>query len=280
MAIQVEPVSKNATINGIRLHYLDWGNEGAQTLLLLHGFTGHARSWDAFSRAAAPDFHVLALDQRGHGDSAWTDDYGTAAMVADVDAFQRQLGLKRFVLLGLSMGGRNAFNYAAMHPDEVERLVIVDIGPVTEASGGARIQAGVRANDVFDSKEEAFEQARRGNERPPLEHHRYRIYHNLMETPEGKWTWKYDKVLRSGDPAQARRSAIEPDQQWANWRTIRCPILLLRGEVSDVLSPEVAGRMVRENPNTKLVTIPDSGHSIPLDRPAKFEAAVRPWLRP
>ncbi len=278
MAIQVEPASKNVNVNGVRLHYLDWGNEGAQPLLLLHGFTGHARSWDALSRAVASGFHVLALDQRGHGDSAWTDDYGTAAQVADVEAFRRDLGLKRFVLLGLSMGGRNAFNYAAIHPDEVERLVIVDIGPVTDASGGARIQAGVRANDVFDSQEEAFAQARKGNERPPEEHHRYRIYNNLMQTSDGKWTWKYDRALRSGDPAQARRSNIEPEQQWANWRAITCPILLLRGELSDVLSPEVAQRMVRENANAKLVVIPESGHSIPLDRPAEFEVAVREWL--
>jgi len=278
MAIQVEPASKNVTVNGVRLHYLDWGNEGAQPLLLLHGFTGHARSWDAFSRALAGSYHVLALDQRGHGDSAWTETYGTEAMVADVDAFVRELGLTRFVLLGLSMGGRNALNYAAMHPQEVERLVIVDIGPEIDASGATRIATGVRANDVFESKEEAFAQARRANERPPEEHHRYRIYHNLMQMPDGKWTWKYDKALRSGDPAQNRRPAIPSEHQWANWASIRCPILLLRGELSDVLSTGVAARMVRDNANTKLVIIPDSGHSIPLDRPDAFEAAVRQWL--
>ncbi|HEY7268828.1 MAG TPA: alpha/beta hydrolase [Dehalococcoidia bacterium] len=274
MAVQTEPASKNATVNGVRLHYLDWGNEGAQPLLLLHGFTGHARSWDAFARSVAGAFHVYALDQRGHGDSAWTDEYGTQAMVDDVDAFTRQLGLERFVLLGLSMGGRNAINYAGTHPEEVDRLVIVDIGPEIDASGAARIQTGVRANDVFDSREEAFEQARRGNTVPPEEHHRYRINHNLMQTADGKWTWKYDKALRSGTP----RPSIDNDQQWANWRAIRCPILLLRGENSDVLAPAVAERMARENANTKLVTIAGSGHSIPLDKPEAFEAAVREWL--
>jgi esterase len=274
MAIQTEPVSKNATVNGVRLHYLDWGNEGAQPLLLLHGFTGHARSWDAFAAAVAPEFHVLALDQRGHGDSAWTEDYGTQAMVDDVDHFVRQLGLRRFVLLGLSMGGRNAINYAGTHPGEVERLVIVDIGPEINPTGAARIQTGVRANDVFESPEEAFRQARQGNTVPPEDHHRYRINHNLMRTPDGKWTWKYDKALRSGTP----RPSIDNEQQWANWRAIRCPVLLLRGENSDVLSPEVAARMTSENSNASLVTIPGSGHSIPLDKPLEFEAAVRKWL--
>ncbi len=276
MAIQVEPASKDATVNGVRLHYLDWGNEGAQPFLLLHGFTGHARSWDAFARSVAPSFRVLALDQRGHGDSAWTDDYGTQAMVDDVDAFTRELGLKRFVLLGLSMGGRNAINYAGTHPDEVERLVIVDIGPVIDATGATRIQAGVRVNDIFESKEEAFEQARRTNPVPPEEHQRYRINHNLMQTADGKWTWKYDKALRSGTP----RPSIDTEQQWANWRAIKCPVLLLRGANSDVLSQEVADRMVRENANARLVTIAGSGHPIPLDKPVEFEAAVRQWLRP
>jgi pimeloyl-ACP methyl ester carboxylesterase len=275
MAIQTEPISKNATVNGVRLHYLDWGNEGGQPFLLLHGFTGHARSWDAFARSVAGAFHVYALDQRGHGDSAWTADYGTQAMVDDVDAFTRQIGLRRFVLLGLSMGGRNAINYAGTHPEEVERLVIVDIGPVIDASGAARIQTGVRANDVFESREEAFEQARQGNSVPPEDHHLYRINHNLMQTPDGKWTWKYDKALRSGTP----RSSIEADQQWANWRAIRCPTLLLRGENSDVLSPDVAARMIAENANATLVTIPGSGHSIPLDKPVEFESAVRAWLQ-
>ncbi len=277
MATEVA-TSRHLEVNGVRLHYLDWGNESAQPMLLLHGFTGHARSWDALAAALAPHFHVLALDQRGHGDSGWTEDYSMEAMVADVDGFVRQLGLRHFVLLGLSMGGRNAFNYTARHPEEVQRLVIVDIGPEINSEGAGRIQAGLRAQDVFDSREEAFEQARTANELPPLEHHRYRIYHNLMELPDGKWTWKYDRRLRSGEPGRVRRP-IDPEQQWKNWASIRCPILLLRGELSDVLSPEVAERMVRENSNCRLAVVANSGHSIPLDRPAEFEAAVRDWLK-
>ncbi len=198
-------------------------------------------------------------------------------MVADVDGFARQLGLRRFVLLGLSMGGSNAYNYAAMHPEEVERLVIVDMGPVIETTGATRISTGVRAQDVFDSPEEAFAQARAANSVPPEEHHRYRIKHNLMQTPDGKWTWKYDKALRAGNPGEVRRR-FQPDRQWANWRSVRCPTLLVRGENSDILSSAVAERMVRENPNAKLVVVPGSGHSIPLDKPVEFEAAVRDWL--
>ncbi len=277
MATKVEATSRQLEVNGVRLHYLDWGNESAQPMVLLHGFTGHARSWDALAAALAPHFHVIALDQRGHGDSGWTDDYGMEAMVADVDGLVRQLGLRRFVLLGLSMGGRNAFNYTAMHPEEVERLVIVDIGPEINSHGASRIQAGLREPDVFDSREEAFAQARKANERPPEDHQRYRVFHNLMQRPDGKWTWKYDSRLQTGDPGRVRRP-IDAGQQWKNWASIRCPILLLRGELSDVLSPEVAERMTRENRNCNLAVVAGSGHSIPLDRPVEFEAAVREWL--
>ena len=274
MSAELEPRSREETVNGVRLHYLDWGDEGAQPLLLLHGFTGHARSWDNFARPMARHFRVVVLDQRGHGDSAWTDDYGGEAMVADVDAFVRQLGLRRFVLLGLSMGGSNALNYAGKHPEEVERLIVVDIGPEMDTAGVVRIQAGVTANDIFETKEEAFERARAANPRPPAEHQRFRIYHNLMPTPDGKWTWKYDKALRSGQP----RHRIDPEQSWANWRGIRCPTLLIRGELSDILSVDVADRMVREHRSCELVTVMGSGHPIPLDKPEEFEAVVGKWL--
>src|SRR5262249_54200887 len=156
-------------------------NEGAQPLVLLHGFTGHARSWDTFAASQRDRYRVLALDQRGHGESEWTDDYSGERMVEDVDAFVRTLGLKRFVLLGLSMGGRNAYTYAALHPEEVERLIIVDIGPEIVAVGSARIQAGVQAQDVFDDPEEAVQAARAANPRPPDAELRHRVLNNLMQ---------------------------------------------------------------------------------------------------
>jgi esterase len=276
MSAELEPRSGTETVNGGRLHYLDWGNEEAQPLLLLHGFTGHAQNWDAFARSMARHFHVVAFDQRGHGESAWTDDYSGEAMIADVDAFVRQVGLRRFVLLGVSMGGRNAFNYAGMHPDEVERLIVVDIGPEMDPAGAARIISTVTTmKDVFDNREEAFEQARAYNPRPPAERQREWIYSGLMQTADGKWIPKYDKALRTGPPP----FRIAPERSWANWRAVRCPTLLVRGELSDVLSADVAERMAREHPSCELVTIAGSGHPVPLDRPEEFEAAVRQWLK-
>ena len=102
------PIDQSALLGGLRFHYREWPNPGAQPLIVLHGVTGHARSWDSFAAAMQPSYHVYALDQRGHGLSDWADDYSAEAMSGDIDRFVRALGLDRFGLLGLSMGGRTA----------------------------------------------------------------------------------------------------------------------------------------------------------------------------
>ena len=111
-------------LNGLRFHYRDWGDLSAPPIILLHGFTGHARSWDTLAAALAGKYRVLALDQRGHGESGWAEDYSTQAMVSDVAAFVAALGLRSFDLLGLSMGGSNAYHYAGTRPEGLQRLVI------------------------------------------------------------------------------------------------------------------------------------------------------------
>ena len=262
-------------LNGLRFHYLEWGAANARPLVLLHGYTSHAHSWDKFADAMSDAFHVLALDQRGHGESEWTDDYTAERMVGDVYAFAQALGLPRFALVGLSMGGRNAYLYAAEHPDTVERLVIVDIGPQVSATGSARIRAGVLANDVFDSPDDAFRAARAANHRPSDEDLRHRVMHGLVQRPDGKWTFRYDKALRSPERPLPRP---DPEQSWASLARITCPTLLVRGADSDVLSRETAERMLRTLPDCRLVEIEDCGHPVPLDRPGPFLEAVRPFL--
>jgi pimeloyl-ACP methyl ester carboxylesterase len=277
MTVESRVQDRTVKLNGLNFHYRDWGNEGAQALVLLHGFTGHARTWDTFARAMCDRYRVLAFDQRGHGETDWADDYSPERGVEDIDAFVRELGLRRFALLGLSMGGRNAFAYAGTHPgpETVERLVIVDIGPEVAAAGGQRIMAGVQARDVFDDPEQAVQQARAANPRAPEDELRHRFLNNLKQTEDGRWTWRYDKALRAPGRPRPRQ---DPEEGWALLRRITAPTLLVRGELSDVLAPEVAERMVREIPNCRLVTVPNAGHSIPLDNPQGFIAAVQTFL--
>ena len=266
-------------LRGLRFHYRDWParKPNAPDLVLLHGFTGHARSWDAFAEAMTDRYRVLALDQRGHGETAWAPDgaYGTDEMVEDLKAFVRAMGLSRFTLLGLSMGGAVAMHYAGARPAELAALVIVDIGPAIETAGAQRIQTGVRANDLFGSRDEAFAVARAGNPRPPEAHHRHRVDHSLMRTEDGRWTYRYDRAMRRGGGRPPR----DPEAGWRALAQTNVPTLVIRGELSDILSATMAERMIETIPDARLALVKDSGHSVPLDAPDGFLAAAREFLK-
>ncbi len=266
-------------MRGLRFHYRDWASQrsGAPDLVLLHGYTGHARSWDAFAAAMTDRYRVLALDQRGHGESGWApaDRYGVDDMADDLAAFVKALGLERFTLLGLSMGGMVAMEYAGRRPPELAAVSIVDIGPEIVASGSERIRAGVRVSDIFESRDAAFALQRAANPRPPEAHHRHRVDYSLMRTEDGKWTWRYDRALRA--PATLRPR--NPDAAWKSCAAIAVPAQLIRGELSDILSAEVAERMMKTIPNARFDLVKESGHSVPLDAPDGFLAAARNFLK-
>ncbi len=271
-------LDKTVELNVLRFHYRDWGNPTAQALICLHGFTSHAHSWDTFAQAMRDRYHVLALDQRGHGETEWTTDYHPQRRVEDMHAFVESLGLDNIVLLGLSMGGRCAYQYAVQHPDKIERLVIVDIAPETEAGGSGRITQGLRNQDVFDDPEQAVAAARTANARPPDAELRARVLNGIKQTPEGKWTFRYDVALRNGSGARTTPTRAEIDHDWASLKDITSPTLLVRGAESDVLSPANAQRMVDGIPNCRLIEVENSGHSVPLDNPSGFLNAVRTFL--
>src|ERR1700753_716006 len=220
---QAAVIDELIELRGLRFHYRDWPSKraGAPDLVLLHGFTGHARSWDAFAEAMTDRYRVLAFDQRGHGETAWAaaDQYGTGEMADDLTAFVAALGLNHFTLLGLSMGGMVTIEYAGRRPKELAACVIVDIGPEIVTSGLQRIQTGVRASDVFASRDEAFTAARAAkplpparaaNPVPPEAHHRHRSDHSLMRTEDGRWTYRYDRALRAPGNLRTR----DPEAGW------------------------------------------------------------------
>jgi pimeloyl-ACP methyl ester carboxylesterase len=266
-------------MRGLRFHFRDWPSKpvDAPNLVLLHGFTGHARSWDSFAQAMTDRYRVLALDQRGHGETGWAaaDQYGIDTMADDLEAFVAALGLKRFTLLGLSMGGLVAMDYAGRRPKPLAACVIVDIGPEIVASGSSRIQASVQAADVFASREDAFAVARADNNRPPEALHRQRSDAGLMRTEDGRWTYRYDRVLRSPRNLRLRDS----ETVWRSCANIEAPTQIIRGELSDILSEQIAGRMVRTIPDALLATVANAGHGVPYDAPEGFLAAVREFLK-
>ncbi len=266
--------SKNVGIDGLTFHYADWGGSGAP-LVMLHGLSGHARTWDHTAAALSGRYHVLALDQRGHGDTDWAPQYGLRPMAKDLLGFLDALDLGEVTLMGLSMGGLVSFVFAAAHSDRVTRMVIMDIGPEIAPAGSANVASSLAAKDVFSSVEEAFAQARAANPRPTDATLRHRVTHNLRPLSDGTLTFKYDKDLRRNPRALFDHT---PDELWAAWRAVSCPVLLVRGADSDVLAADTAQRMLAENPNVSFASIPDCGHSITLDRPDGLLEVVTPWL--
>jgi pimeloyl-ACP methyl ester carboxylesterase len=220
------------------------------------------------------DYHVLALDQRGHGGSGWsrTGSYGVHAHMRDIHGFVKALGLKKFVLVGLSMGGRNSIVYSAMHPERVDRLVIVDIGPEPMKKGIENIRRFARRADVLPTFEAFVQRAHEFNPRRPIKQLRDRLRWNLRRLPDGRWTWKYDRRFR------AQRAAAGREDLWTYVRRIKAPALLVRGAESDILSAQGAKRTQRAIANCRLVTIPKAGHTVPGDNPPAFAAAVRAFL--
>ncbi|MGH7023530.1 MAG: alpha/beta fold hydrolase [Caulobacteraceae bacterium] len=275
-----EPVTDELIeLRGLRFHFRDWParRADAPALVLLHGYTGHARSWDAFAAAMTDRYRVLALDQRGHGDSAWAGagNYGISEMTRDLIAFVAALKLDHFALLALSMGGMVAMDYAGRRPAELERLVIVDIGPELMNSGAGRIrERQEQDSDVFASREAAFAHARANNAIAPDEHLRHRSDMSLMRLEDGRWTYRYDRVLRSVRELRPRSA----EEGWASCAAIAVPTLVMRGELSDILAPEIAARMIETIPDAALATVVGSGHSVPLDKPDGFLGAARRFL--
>jgi esterase len=268
-------------LNSLRLHFLDYGAADKPPLLLLHGMAMHAHTFDGNALAWNDAFHVVALDQHGHGDSAHpsrADDgsgapadaaaYRTQTLAHEVLAFADAMGWRRFSMVGQSMGGHNGMYLAATAPERIDRLVISDVEPLFRLELMAFLREAT-ALPTFGSVEAAAEAARARSPRASFEQLKQRSAHALRRLDDGRLTMKYDLWA-------PRR--WEPLDLWPLLERISCPTLLVRGADSPVLRPEVADQMVRTMPNSRLVVVPEAGHGIGLDNPKVFESAIREFL--
>ena len=265
-------------LHGTRLHYTEWGDTAAPPVILLHGVTGHARTWDDEARALSATWRVLALDQRGHGDSdpAPDGDYTTASLTDDLATFIDSLVLAQLSLVALSMGGRVAIAYAGRYPARVSRLVVVDIGREIAPVGGGRVGGMLAGSpERFDSVARAIDYARANAPRYTESMLRHRVEHGVRALADGGVTWKYDRAIRESIRNGRWRDPIE---LWPLWSAITCPILVIRGADSDILSPDIARRMLEARPQAELVEIPNAGHTVPGDQPQAFLDALKKFL--
>jgi esterase len=274
----VLPGEGDIRIGDLQMHYLDWGNKGKPPILFLHGGALTAHTWDLCCLALRDDFHCVALDQRGHGDTDWAPDgdYSIAAQVADVRGFIDKLGLDQFVLVGMSMGAINALAYAINHGDRLSHLVIIDAGPEMRRPGSSRIRDFV--NDVADavSIEAIIERALQFNPRRDPTILRRSLMHNLRQQPDGSWRWKYD---RSRFQRLNQEAHLAERARLANGlAAITCPTLVVRGAESDVFHDEDAERLAARLPNARWVKVPRAGHTVQGDNPKDLVAELRRFL--
>lgn len=269
---------RTITLHGSNFHYTERGEPSAPALLMLHGVSGHARTWDEEGEALASRFRVIALDQRGHGDSDPSPDrdYSVASMSGDLAAFVDALGLTTFAVVALSMGGRVSIQYAGTHPGRVSRLCVIDIGPEIAPEGRLRVgRMMATAPERFNTADEAVAYVRAGNPRYTEALLRHRVSHGLRPLPDGGFTWKYDRGLR--ELVRGGRWS-DPIDLWPAWRTITGPTLLVRGAESDILSADIAKTMVEALPTARYVEVAGAGHTVPGDQPEAFVKLLREFL--
>jgi pimeloyl-ACP methyl ester carboxylesterase len=268
-----EPTDHQVRVNGMSFHYLEWGNPANPTILMLHGGSQQGHSWDFVSLPLSEHYHIVALDQRGHGDSDWAadGDYTTEAHQGDIDGFVQSQGLEDFHLIGHSMGGRNSYVWASRHPNTLRSLVIVDTGPEAQARGRNRIQSFRELPDELDSFEEFASRVQEYTGRT-REQVLGSLKYSIRRRPDGKWSWKYDKLLRT--PGH-RAPQWSPEQLWAAVARIDCPTLVVRGGDSDIFADATMQKMQQVIPHCTTVTVPKAGHLVAGDNPADFLTAVR-----
>ena len=273
------PQDKFVDANGMRFHYLEWGNPDNPPMLLLHGFAQTCHSWDFVALGFSDNYRVIVLDQRGHGDSDWASDgdYSPETQQKDISGVVNELGLANFVLMGLSMGGRNSFTYAANNAGKVKALVVVDAAPQNMQQGTQNIRSFVQQDDELDSVDAFVERVLQYNPRRDPQQVRGSIMHNIKELPSGKWTWKYDRALRS--PGRRMGSDAETEKRlWGYIESLQCPTLLVRGGASDIVAMDTADRMHQAIPNSRIATIEGAGHLVMGDSPSGFQSAVTDFL--
>lgn len=260
-------------VNGLSLHALEWGEPGRPGMCFLHGGAAHAHWFDRVVPAFVDRFHLIALDQRGHGHSQWAEppSYGTEDFAGDLTGVFDQMGWGEVTLVGHSMGGANSIAYSAWHPGRVRTLVVVDSRPaIPKERLGAMHDRGRRPLQRHPSIDAAVERfrllPRETFAAPELMAHLARA--GVVER-DGGYTFRFDPMT------YAKRRPVDG---WTLVDRIRARTLIVRGDLSPVLTREMADRMHRAIPDSRVVEISGAYHHLTLDQPDQFVAALKDFF--
>jgi len=284
------PTSRIFFSQRLRLHYVDWGNADAPLLVLVHGGRDHCRNWDWLAQELRRDWHIIAPDLRGHGDSEWSKDgtYMMAGYIYDLAQLIHQLKVSPVTIIGHSLGGNIALRYSGLYPENVAKLIAIEgLGPSPKMLrerqaklfaermrtwiGEQRALSG-RVARRYPSIEDAYKRMQEENGHLSPQQARHLTVHGVNQNEDGTYSWKFDNYVRSWPPYDMRSKDIE-----ALWGRIGCPTLLVYGKESWASNPTEDGR-VEAFKNASVVTIEQAGHWVHHDRLDEFLRLTRAFL--
>lgn len=284
------PASRSFMSQRLRLNYVDWGNPDAPPLLLLHGGRDHCRNWDWVARALRRDWHIVAPDLRGHGDSEWVPDghYPLSGYVYDLAQFIHQQKLAPVTIIAHSLGAMVTLRYAGLYPETVKKVVAIEgVGMPTDKFPPKELtpmpdrlrkwiadkrQLSGRLPKRYATIEDAVRRMQEENRHLSPEQARHLTLHGVNQNEDGTYSWKFDNYVRVQDPHGLTR-----DQLFELWSAITCPVLHVQGAESWAANPETEGFM-KLFQNARLAMFERAGHWVHHDRLDDFLAEVRRFL--
>jgi pimeloyl-ACP methyl ester carboxylesterase len=285
------PISRSFISHRLRLHYADWGNEQAPPLIMVHGGRDHCRNWDWVAERLRQDWHVVAPDLRGHGDSQWADagGYTMQGFIYDLAQLIHSQGFKRVSIVAHSLGGNIATRFTSLYPDQVEQLVSIEgLGPSPKQETElARIGVDQRLRDYisevrqlaarmprrYPSIEEAFARMQAENPRLSSEQALHLTRHGVRQNEDGTYSWKFDNYIRAWSPSDITRDEIRQ-----LWSRVSCRALLVYGSESWASNPAQDGRAAYF-PNAEVALVQGAGHWVQHDRLQEFLGLLASFLR-
>jgi pimeloyl-ACP methyl ester carboxylesterase len=282
-----KPTSHSYYSERLRLHYADWGNSQAPHMLLVHGVQDHCHSWDWFADHYADDYHVLAPDLRGHGDSDWVrgSSYHHLDYLYDLDQLVRQRHLAPAVVVSHSMGGTLASLLAGVYPDCVRALVIVEGVGLWPGWGGdgpvhERIDTWIRGTRDLASRlprrypsiEDAYQRMQHANAHLTPAQARHLTVQGSLRNEDGTYSWKFDNYTHAWPAFR-----IPQDDVIRLWQRIRCPVLLING--ADGFAHRIGqDDTARHFSDVRVVDVPDAGHWVHHDQLEAVSDVVSEFL--
>jgi pimeloyl-ACP methyl ester carboxylesterase len=286
----LSPTSNTYISHRLRLHYLDWGNPDAPPLLLLHGGQDHCRNWDWVAERYRRDWHIIAPDLRGHGDSQWSSDgnYAMADYIYDLAQLISQRKLAPLTIIAHSLGGNIALRYTGIYPINIKRLVAIEgLGPAPNILAqratktiADRMQDWIDRRRALEARqprrypsiEAAFLRMQEANKHLSKEQAWHLTQFGVIGNEDGTYSWKFDNYVRVSLPYDM--SVAEVQSLWAR---ITCPVLLVYGRESWASNPLTDGR-AQHFKDVQVATFEKAGHWVHHDQLDKFVETVTAFL--